>query len=185
MTALLPSGVKVHLALSYIDMRKGLDGLAMLVQGVLRQDPFSGHLFVFRGKRGGLSEEDLNWALTEGAVVPKEAIHSIRVLERFSFVEVSADQAERADRVLELGQRVVPAIRHQVQVRVEVVDHAPEAEQREHPQLSSGVRRLRVGRVWAPGIGRWHRGGGAGRLGGERLLHGAHRGGLLGGLQGA
>ena len=35
---LLPPGVKVHLALSYIDMRKGIDGLAMLVQGVLRQD---------------------------------------------------------------------------------------------------------------------------------------------------
>ncbi len=41
---LLPSGVKVHLALGYIDMRKGIDGLAMLVQGVLRQDPFTGHL---------------------------------------------------------------------------------------------------------------------------------------------
>ena len=47
---LLPPGVKVHLALGYTDMRKGIDGLAMLVQGVLRQDPFSGHLFVFRGR---------------------------------------------------------------------------------------------------------------------------------------
>jgi transposase len=47
---LLPPGVKVHLALGYIDMRKGIDGLAMLVQSVLRQDPFSGHLFVFRGR---------------------------------------------------------------------------------------------------------------------------------------
>ena len=53
-------------------------------------------LFVNRGKQGGLTEEDLNWALTEGAVLPKEAIHSIRVLDRFSFVEVAADQAERA-----------------------------------------------------------------------------------------
>jgi ATP-dependent RNA helicase DeaD len=53
-------------------------------------------LFVNRGKRGGISEEDLNWALTEGAVIPGDAIHSIRVLERFSFVEVAADQAERA-----------------------------------------------------------------------------------------
>jgi hypothetical protein len=43
MTVLLPPGVKVHLALGYIDMRKGIDGLAMLVQGVLLQDPFSGH----------------------------------------------------------------------------------------------------------------------------------------------
>ena len=49
---LLPPGVKVHLALGYTDMRKGIDGLAMLVQGVLRQDPFSGHLFVFRGRTG-------------------------------------------------------------------------------------------------------------------------------------
>jgi hypothetical protein len=36
MTALLPPGVKVHLALGFIDMRKGIDGLAMLVQGVLQ-----------------------------------------------------------------------------------------------------------------------------------------------------
>ena len=40
---LLPRGVKVHLAFGFIDMRKGIDGLAMLVQGVLRQDPFAGH----------------------------------------------------------------------------------------------------------------------------------------------
>jgi transposase len=46
-------GVKVHLAVGYVDMRKGIDGLAMLVQGVLRQDPFTGHLFVFRGAHPG------------------------------------------------------------------------------------------------------------------------------------
>jgi transposase len=51
---LLPPGVKVHLALGYIDMRKGIDGLAMLVQSVLRQDPFSGHLFLFRGRKANL-----------------------------------------------------------------------------------------------------------------------------------
>jgi transposase len=50
---LLPAGVKVHLAFGYTDMRKGMDGLALLVQEVLRQDPFSGHLFVFRGRKGG------------------------------------------------------------------------------------------------------------------------------------
>lgn len=47
---MLPAGVKVHLAVGHIDMRKGMDGLAMHVQGVLHQDPFSGHLFVFRGR---------------------------------------------------------------------------------------------------------------------------------------
>jgi transposase len=50
----LPPGVKVHLAFGFIDMRKGIDGLAMLVQGVLRQDPFSGHLFLFRGRKANL-----------------------------------------------------------------------------------------------------------------------------------
>jgi transposase len=51
---LLPAGVKVHLAFGYTDMRKGIDGLAMLVQEVLRQDPFTGHLFVFRGRKANL-----------------------------------------------------------------------------------------------------------------------------------
>jgi len=37
---LLPAGVKVHLAFGCTDMRKGIDGLVMLVQGVLRQDPW-------------------------------------------------------------------------------------------------------------------------------------------------
>ena len=51
---MLPQGVKVHVALGVTDMRKGLDGLAMLVQGTLQQDPFSGHLFAFRGRRADL-----------------------------------------------------------------------------------------------------------------------------------
>jgi transposase len=46
----IPAGVKVHLALGHTDMRKGLDGLATLIQEHLKKDPFSGHLFVFRGK---------------------------------------------------------------------------------------------------------------------------------------
>jgi transposase len=51
---LLPSGVKIHVAPDVTDMRKGLDGLAMLVQGTLKQDPFAGHLFVFRGAASAL-----------------------------------------------------------------------------------------------------------------------------------
>ncbi|HEY1631854.1 MAG TPA: IS66 family insertion sequence element accessory protein TnpB [Rhizomicrobium sp.] len=54
MTLLLPANTKVHLAFGFTDMCKGLDGLAMLVQGVLHQDPFSGHLFVFRGRKANL-----------------------------------------------------------------------------------------------------------------------------------
>jgi transposase len=48
---IVPAGVKVHLALGYTDMRKGMDGLAMLVQDMLKKDPFCGHLFAFRGKK--------------------------------------------------------------------------------------------------------------------------------------
>ena len=48
---IIPAGVKVHLALGYTDMSKGLDGLATLVQETLKQDPFSGHLFAFRGRK--------------------------------------------------------------------------------------------------------------------------------------
>jgi len=49
----VPAGVRVWLATGHTDMRKGFDGLAMLVQEVLRQDPFSGQLFVFRGRKAG------------------------------------------------------------------------------------------------------------------------------------
>ena len=52
-------------------------------------------LFVNRGERSGITEEDLRWALREGAVLPDEAVHDVRVLHRFSFVEVDPDQAER------------------------------------------------------------------------------------------
>ena len=38
----------------YTDMRKGFDGLAVLVQETLRHDPHGGNLFVFRGRRGDL-----------------------------------------------------------------------------------------------------------------------------------
>lgn len=51
---LAPAGVKVHIAAGVTDMRKGLDGLAMLVQKVLSEDPFSGHLFAFRGRKANL-----------------------------------------------------------------------------------------------------------------------------------
>ena len=50
----IPPGVRVYLALAPADMRKGFDSLAMLAQETLKQDPFSGALFVFRGKRGDL-----------------------------------------------------------------------------------------------------------------------------------
>ena len=47
----LPPGVRVYLACGVTDMRKGMVGLAMLVQQGLAEDPFGGALFAFRGRR--------------------------------------------------------------------------------------------------------------------------------------
>jgi ATP-dependent RNA helicase DeaD len=58
-------------------------------------------LFINRGTRSEITDDDVRWALTEGAVVPEDAIKSIRVLERFSFVELDAAQAEQAVERLE------------------------------------------------------------------------------------
>ena len=46
-----PAGVRVLVATRPVDFRRGADGLAAVVQTVLRQDPFSGVVYVFRSKR--------------------------------------------------------------------------------------------------------------------------------------
>ena len=53
-------------------------------------------LFINRGSRSGVEDEDVRWALTEGAVVPEDAIQDIRILERFTFVELEAEHAALA-----------------------------------------------------------------------------------------
>lgn len=47
-----PSEGRIWIACGATDMRKGFDGLAAIVQVQLAEDPFSGQLFVFRGRRG-------------------------------------------------------------------------------------------------------------------------------------
>ncbi|MQA74543.1 MAG: DEAD/DEAH box helicase [Solirubrobacterales bacterium] len=53
-------------------------------------------VFINRGSRSGIGEDELRWALTEGAVIPARQIGPIRVLERFSFVELPGEQAALA-----------------------------------------------------------------------------------------
>src|SRR5260370_11472420 len=50
----LAPGTRVWLAAGVTDMRKGFDSLAAQAQTVLGKDPFSGHVFCFRGRRGDL-----------------------------------------------------------------------------------------------------------------------------------
>lgn len=48
----VPSQLKVFLCVEVTDMRRGFDTLAGLVRDTLKHDPLSGHLFVFRSRRG-------------------------------------------------------------------------------------------------------------------------------------
>ena len=48
----LPLPVRIFLCIEHADMRKSFDGLAQMVREFLGADPLSGHLFVFRSKRG-------------------------------------------------------------------------------------------------------------------------------------
>lgn len=48
----IPGGARIWLVAGHTDMRKGFDGLAALVQVQLKQNPFSGQVFIFRGRRG-------------------------------------------------------------------------------------------------------------------------------------
>ena len=50
----LPAGTRVWLAAGETDMRKGFDGLAAAGADELDRDPFCGHVFVFRGRRGDM-----------------------------------------------------------------------------------------------------------------------------------
>jgi transposase len=50
----LPASTRIWLAAGVTDMRAGFNSLAAKVQTVLERDPFCGHVFVFRGKRGDL-----------------------------------------------------------------------------------------------------------------------------------
>ena len=51
---LMPSGVRVWLAVGRSDMRRGMRGLALQVQESLGRDPHAGDLYVFRGRDGSL-----------------------------------------------------------------------------------------------------------------------------------
>ena len=82
----VPASTKVWLAAGVTDMRKGFNGLAVLAEKVLEEDPFCGHLFVFRGRRGDLVK--VIWWDMQGA-----CLFSKR-LERGRFVcEVSPCQS--------------------------------------------------------------------------------------------
>ena len=50
----LPTHTQIWIVAGVTDLRRGFTGLSGMVQTKLEQDPFSGHVFVFRGRRGHL-----------------------------------------------------------------------------------------------------------------------------------
>jgi len=50
----LPTGTQIWIAAGVTDLRRGFTGLSGQVQTILKESPFSGHVFVFRGRRGDL-----------------------------------------------------------------------------------------------------------------------------------
>jgi transposase len=88
----VPSGVQVWLATGHTDMRKGFDGLAVLVQETLKRNPHNGHLFVFRGRRGGLLK--VLWHDGQGMCL------FAKRLERGRFIWPSTVPREDADRTV-------------------------------------------------------------------------------------
>ncbi|WP_227745140.1 IS66 family insertion sequence element accessory protein TnpB [Hafnia paralvei] len=60
----LPSGTRIWLVAGVTDMRKSFNGLGELVQHALDENPFSGHLFIFRGRKGDTVK--ILWADADG-----------------------------------------------------------------------------------------------------------------------
>ncbi len=60
----LPSGTKIWLVAGITDMRNGFNGPAAKVQTALKDDPMSGHVFIFRGRSG--SQVKLLWSTGDG-----------------------------------------------------------------------------------------------------------------------
>ena len=79
----VPSATKVWLAAGVTDMRRGF---AAQTEATLRQDPFAGHLFVFRGRRGDLVK--VIWWDGQGACL------FMKRLERGRFVWPSAEEGK-------------------------------------------------------------------------------------------
>ena len=80
----LPSTVRVFVALAPTDMRKSFDGLSNAARELTKQDPFSGHLFVFFNRRRTMMKA-VYWDRNGYSLIAKR-------LERGTFVVPEANK---------------------------------------------------------------------------------------------
>jgi transposase len=66
----LSPSVRIFVSTKPIDMRRSFDGLFELVQSTIQQDPYSGHIFLFRSRRGNVIKS-LWWDLDGWAIFAK------------------------------------------------------------------------------------------------------------------
>ncbi len=101
----LAPGTRVWLAAGHSDMRKGWASLALQVQEVLGQDPHSGNLYIFRGRRSDLIK--VIWHDGQGMCL------FAKRLERGRFISYGLCQQSRASAPLRLllgGPRTMYAV---------------------------------------------------------------------------
>ncbi len=51
---MIPTGTRIWIVAGVTDLRRGFVGLSATVQTAVKENPFCGHVFVFRGRRGDL-----------------------------------------------------------------------------------------------------------------------------------
>ncbi len=71
-----PPSVRVFVASGPADMRRGFDGLARMTTEVIKQDPLSGSLFVFRNRRG--DRVKIEWHEEFFNLIPQNGIGKCR-----------------------------------------------------------------------------------------------------------
>ena len=106
----LAAGTQIWIVAGVTDMRRGFVGLSGMVQTALEQNPFSGQVFVFRGKRGDLIK--LLWWDGDGLCLVRQAtgaraVHLAASGERHGFADAGAavDAAGR-DRLAAAGAQL-------------------------------------------------------------------------------
>jgi transposase len=82
------AGTRVWIAAGVTDMRRGMEGLAAQVQATLQHNPYCGHVFAFRGRRGDMVK--LLWWSGDGLCL------FIKRLERGRFIWPQADSGSVA-----------------------------------------------------------------------------------------